>query len=67
MNDVILRTKTLSSSAYEHVVAVPLEKVDIADWLFTLPEAPSTVRARPLARVCCSARHAQAVLRWRLR
>ncbi len=39
MSDVILSDKILSSSAYSHVIAVPIEKVDIADWLFNLPEA----------------------------
>lgn len=29
----------LSQSAYSHEIDVPLAKVDIADWLFTLPEA----------------------------
>jgi len=39
MNDVILSDKILSSSAFSHVIAVPIEKIDIADWLFNLPEA----------------------------
>lgn len=39
MSDVILRDKILSSSAFNHVIAVPLETVDIADWLLNLPEA----------------------------
>lgn len=38
-NATVLTDKVLSSSAYSHVVAVPLEKIDIADWLFNLPEA----------------------------
>ncbi len=29
----------LSQSAYSHEIDVPLAQVDIADWLFTLPEA----------------------------
>ncbi|WP_343617309.1 hypothetical protein [Novosphingobium sp.] len=29
----------LSQSAYSHEIDVPLGKIDIADWLFTLPEA----------------------------
>ena len=39
MSDVILSDKTLSSSAFSHVIAVPIEKIDIAEWLFNLPEA----------------------------
>jgi hypothetical protein len=37
--DTILTERTLSSSAFSHVIAVPIASVDIADWLFTLPEA----------------------------
>lgn len=29
----------LSQSAYSHEIDVPLAQIDIADWLFTLPEA----------------------------
>jgi hypothetical protein len=29
----------LSDSSFSHKIAVPIEKVDIADWLFSLPEA----------------------------
>ncbi|MHB8285187.1 MAG: hypothetical protein ACYDD1_10970 [Caulobacteraceae bacterium] len=39
MSDQILTNKQLSSSAYRHIIYVPIEKVDIADWLFNLPEA----------------------------
>lgn len=39
VNDVILSDKILSSSAYSHVITVPIRKIDIADWLFNLPEA----------------------------
>jgi hypothetical protein len=39
MPDVILSDKILSNSAYSHVMNVSLEKVDIAAWLFHLPEA----------------------------
>ncbi len=39
MTDTIIRDKQLSSSAYSHIIKVPIEKVDIADWLFKLPEA----------------------------
>jgi len=35
----ILTDQILSQSAYSAEIDVPLEKVDIADWLFTLPEA----------------------------
>ena len=39
MADVILADKQLSSSAYTQVIQAPFEKVDIAAWLFSLPEA----------------------------
>jgi hypothetical protein len=39
MTDTILPDKQLSNSAYSHVISVPIEKVDIAEWLFNLPEA----------------------------
>jgi hypothetical protein len=39
MTDVILSDKMLSSSAFSHVIAVPIEKIDIADWSFELSEA----------------------------
>jgi hypothetical protein len=39
MSDKILSDKILSSSAFSHIIAVPIEKIDIADWLFNLPEA----------------------------
>jgi len=35
----ILTEKILSQSAYTADIDVAFEKVDIADWLFTLPEA----------------------------
>lgn len=35
----IIKDKTLSQSAFSHELEVPLEKIDIADWLFNLPEA----------------------------
>jgi hypothetical protein len=31
----------LSQSAFSHVVDVPIEAIDIADWLFTLPGTAS--------------------------
>ncbi|ACB95077.1 hypothetical protein [Beijerinckia indica] len=35
----ILNDLVLSQSAYSAEIDVPLEKIDIADWLFNLPEA----------------------------
>jgi len=37
--DVILTNKQLSNSAFSHVIHAPVEKIDIAGWLFSLPEA----------------------------
>jgi hypothetical protein len=31
--------RTLSKSTVAHIINAPLEKVDIADWLFNLPDA----------------------------
>lgn len=39
MSDVILSDRILSNSAYSHTIHCPIEKVDIAAWLFRLPEA----------------------------
>ncbi len=39
MADVILTDKQLSNSAYSHIINAPLEKIDIAGWLFNLAEA----------------------------
>jgi hypothetical protein len=39
MSDTILGDRILSSSAFSHTIDVPIEEVDIADWLFHLPEA----------------------------
>jgi hypothetical protein len=39
MTDQILQDKVLSNSAYSHVIHAPIDKVDIAGWLFSLPEA----------------------------
>lgn len=39
MGDIILKDKELSNSAYGHIIHAPIEKVDIAAWLFNLPEA----------------------------
>ncbi|MBV7534980.1 hypothetical protein KW842_04270 [Duganella sp. sic0402] len=36
----VIRTDlVLSQSAFSHIIDVPFEKVDIAKWLFTLPDA----------------------------
>lgn len=35
----ILTDKLLSQSAYSHEIDVPIDEVDIATWLFSLPEA----------------------------
>jgi hypothetical protein len=35
----ILLDQILSQSAYSSEIDVPIEKIDIADWLFNLPEA----------------------------
>ncbi|RUX01285.1 hypothetical protein EOA35_17120, partial [Mesorhizobium sp. M8A.F.Ca.ET.023.01.1.1] len=35
----VLEDRILSQSAYSAEIDVPLEAIDIADWLFTLPEA----------------------------
>jgi hypothetical protein len=39
MSDTILQDKELSNSAYSHIIKAPIEKVDIASWLFKLLEA----------------------------
>lgn len=33
------RDRKLSESSYSHIIDVPIEKIDIAEWLFSLPEA----------------------------
>jgi hypothetical protein len=39
--------RTLSISTVTHIINAPLENVDIADWLFNLPDAGiSTLLAR---------------------
>ncbi len=35
----IIKDKILSESAFSHELDVPLGTIDIADWLFNLPEA----------------------------
>lgn len=54
MTDTIIRDKQLSSSAYSHVINAPIEKVDIADWLFKLPEAEYQ-RCCPPDHISCGA------------
>ncbi|GLR83002.1 hypothetical protein HUE56_00225 (plasmid) [Azospirillum oryzae] len=39
MSDIIITEKQLSKSAFSAVINLPIEQVDIADWLFNLPEA----------------------------
>ncbi|WP_079210546.1 hypothetical protein [Brucella pituitosa] len=45
----VLTDKLLSFSAYSHEIEVPLDQIDIADWLFNLPEAEY--------QRCCSPDH----------
>jgi hypothetical protein len=52
MADVVLTDKQLSSSAYSHVINAPIEKVDIASWLFSLPEA-EYLRCCPPDHISC--------------
>jgi hypothetical protein len=52
VSDIILSDKILSSSAYSQVIAVPREKVDIADWLFNLAE-PEYQRCCPPDHISC--------------
>ncbi len=54
MSDVILSDKPLSSSAFSHVIGVPIDKVDIAGWLFGLPEAEYQ-RCCPPDHISCGA------------
>jgi hypothetical protein len=53
MSDVILTDKQLSSSAYSHVIQAPIEKVNIAEWLFHLPEA-EYCRCCPPDHISCA-------------
>jgi hypothetical protein len=39
MLEVVFQDKKLSNSAHSHVINAPIEKVDIASWLFRLPDA----------------------------
>ncbi len=52
MVDTVLTDKQLSSSAYSHIINAPIEKVDIAAWLFKLPEAEYQ-RCCPPDHICC--------------
>ncbi|SON57180.1 hypothetical protein HDIA_3639 [Hartmannibacter diazotrophicus] len=45
----ILTEKLLSKSAYSHEIDIPFEAINIADWLFNLPEAEY--------QRCCSPDH----------
>lgn len=53
MTDTILSDKQLSSSAFSHVINTPIEKVDIAAWLFKLPEA-EYCRCCPPDHISCA-------------
>jgi hypothetical protein len=53
MADIILTDKLLSSSAYSHVMNVPVAQVDIAAWLFALPE-PEYQRCCPPDHITCA-------------
>jgi hypothetical protein len=35
----MMTDRILSHSSFSHIVDVPIERVDISDWLFNLPEA----------------------------
>lgn len=50
----VLTDKILSQSAYSHEIDIALEKVDIADWLFNLPEAEYQ-RCCPPDHIACGA------------
>jgi hypothetical protein len=39
MSDIILTDKQLSASAFTAIIQAPVERVNISDWLFHLPEA----------------------------
>ena len=53
MDNNILTEKELSNSAYNHIIHAPIEKVDIAGWLFTLPEA-EYCRCCPPDHISCA-------------
>lgn len=50
----VITDKLLSFSAYSHDVDIPLDQIDIADWLFNLPEAEYQ-RCCPPDHVSCGA------------
>lgn len=50
MADII--DKQLSNSAYKQIIQAPIKKVNIAEWLFTLPEA-EYCRCCPPDRISC--------------
>jgi hypothetical protein len=52
MTLIVLHDRELSSSAFSHVINVPAESVDIADWLFKLPEA-EYLRCCPPDNISC--------------
>jgi hypothetical protein len=54
VTDTILHDKQLSNSAYSHVIHAPVERVNIAGWLFTLPEA-EYCRCCPPDHISCGA------------
>jgi len=54
MPDTILIDKQLSNSAYSHHINAPIERVDIAAWLFNLPEAEYQ-RCCPPDHISCGA------------
>jgi hypothetical protein len=54
MTDIIITDKQLSSSAFSHIINAPIDKVDIADWLFKLPEAEYQ-RCCPPDHISCGA------------
>ena len=54
MTDTIISDKQLSSSAFSHVINAPIEKVNIADWLFKLPQAEYQ-RCCPPDHISCGA------------
>lgn len=45
---------TIAESSFSHVINVPIERVDIADWLFHLPNAEYQ-RCCPPAHIACGA------------
>jgi hypothetical protein len=53
MADIILTDKQLSSSAFSHIINAPLAQIDIADWLFRLPE-PEYQRCCPPDHISCA-------------